>query len=159
MTIKFIYRSPSADTRTARHEVTKNELKRSSKMHILDVQKAMKWIEHRMDDAVINHDWTKIEYLDSFYKQFHDAQKTGNWGNGWYDQIHIVEERHHLNDRCPDDVDLIDVLEMLCDCVMAGLARNGEYRPEEPSPEILMKAYRNTAGMMAENTEIIKEKE
>ena len=149
--------SPSADTRTADNMVSKDELRQSSEMHILDVQRAMKWLENKMEEAAKRHDWTKIEYLNQFYKQFHNAQETGEWGNGWYDKIHIVKERHHLNDNCPDNVSLIDVLEMLCDCVMAGLARTGEYHPEEPDPEILVRAYRNTAKMLVENTEIVEE--
>jgi hypothetical protein len=102
----------------------------------------------------IKHDFTKIRNFEEFYEQFHRAQETGKWGTGWYDDIHIVEERHHLNDRCPDDVNLIDVLEMLCDCVMAGLARSGKYREEEPNAEILVKAYKNTAKLLCDVTEV-----
>ena len=32
----------------------------------------------------------------------------------WY-QLHIKAERHHLLSNCPDDVNLIDVLEMIVD--------------------------------------------
>ena len=154
-----IFRSPTADTRSADHFVSEQELEKSSRMHINDVKTAMRWLEDKMEKAAAGHDWTKLSYLNEFYKQFHQAQVTGDWGEGWYDQIHIVRERHHLNDHCPDDVNLIDVIEMLCDCVMAGLARKGKYRPEEPDPEILMRAYQNTVKLLLDNTDIVEDDE
>ncbi len=155
MTKIRIHKSPSADTRSADHEITPRELLDSSRMHIDDVQKAMMFLRTQLFNALLSHDWTKILYDREFYEQFHKAQQTGDWGKGWYDQIHIVKERHHLKDRCPDDVNLIDVLEMLCDCVMAGLARSGKYREEEPNPEILVKAYKNTVKMLLDATEVV----
>ena len=64
--------------------------------------------------------------------------------NGWYRKIHIVKERHHLKNRCPDDVDLFDVLEQIADGVMAGMARSGKYRQEPISNGLLETAYHNT---------------
>ena len=51
-------------------------------------------------------------------------------------------------------MNLIDVLEMLCDCVMAGLARTGHYQEEEPDAEMLAKAYKNTVKLLIDNTEV-----
>ena len=144
-----IRKSPSADTRTAQGEVSKETLLESSKMHISDVQKGMKWCAKRLLEAGTRHDWTKIEYIDEFYKQFNNAMKTGDWGKGWYDEIHIVKERHHLKDNPPEDVDLLDVIEQVVDGVMAGLARSGKYREEPPSPELLVKAYNNFCKRLA----------
>lgn len=149
-----IRRSSSADTRSAGHMVTRTELRGDTIMHMMDVQIAMHRLAMLIEAAGSAHDHTKTDYFDEFYEQFHRAQKTGDWGHGWYDDIHIVEERHHLRDRCPDDVNLVDVIEMLCNSVMAGLARNGKYREDEPDPEMLLKAYRNTARMLIENTEV-----
>lgn len=151
-----IRRSPSADTRSADHMVTRAGLQESTLMHIEDVWKAIAFLAVMLKRTGRRHDWTKLEYFDEFYKQFHRAQETGEWGHGWYDRIHIVKERHHLKDRCPEDVTLVDVLEMLCDNVMAGLARSGEYRDEEPDPEMLLRAYRNTARLLVENTEVVE---
>ena len=147
-----IRRSPTADTRTADHEVTKSELAKSSLMHIHDVRQAMDWMADKIAEAGDRHDWTKIQFLDDFYRQFHRAQETGEWGKGWYDETHTRLERHHLNDRCPDDVDLVDVIEMLCDGVMAGLARSGRYRDERVDPEMLARAYENTVRKLVRAT-------
>lgn len=149
-----IKKSPSADTRSADHDITKQELLDSTRMHISDVRKAMMCFSNLIVMTAAKHDFTKINYFDEFYSQFHRAQETGEWGKGWFDEIHIVQERHHLNDRCPDDVNLIDVLEMLCDCVMAGLARSGKYREQEPNAEILVTAYKNTVKLLCDVTEV-----
>lgn len=153
----IVHKSPSADTRTADHEVTQRELRLSTIKHRGDVCSAVEFLRYKLWEVTRLHDWTKLDYFDEFYKQFHKAQVTGEWGEGWYDQIHIVKERHHLNNKCPDDVNLIDVLEMLCDCVMAGLARSGKYREEEPNPDILVKAYKNTVKMLLNATEVVDE--
>ena len=149
-----IKKSPSADTRSADHEITEEELKQSTYMHIQDVRKAMRFIVALITDAADKHDYTKIMAFKDFYYQFHQAQMTGQWGKGWFDETHIVNERHHLKDNCPEDVNLIDVLEMLCDCVMAGLARSGAYREEEPDAEMLVKAYKNTVKLLISRVKV-----
>ena len=149
-----IRKSPSADTRSADHVITREELEKSTAMHISDVAKAMRFFADLIEEAGDRHDWTKVEHMDEFYDQFSRAQKTGDWGKGWYDQIHVVKERHHLKDGCPEDVDLIDVLEQISDCVMAGLARSGEYRQEEIDPDILKKAYDNTVDLLLSQVKV-----
>lgn len=141
--------SPSADTRSADHIITEDELSTSTKMHIEDVRRGMDWIAQRIQKTGARHDWTKVEFFQDFYRQFRKAQETGEWGVGWYDEIHIVKERHHLQDRCPDDVTLLDVLEWIVDGVMAGMARNGRYEPRPLNAEILERAYMNTQKMLS----------
>ena len=63
-------------------------------------------------------------------------------------------ERHHLFSRCPDDVNLIDVLEMIVDCTCAGLARSGEVRPMEINDDILHKAIDNTVELIKSVVEV-----
>jgi hypothetical protein len=149
----IVHKSPSADTRSANHIITKDELEKSTAMHISDVAKAMHWFAEKLEEAGENHDWTKNEYLDEFYEQFHREQETGHgdWGenpDGWYRKIHLVKERHHLSNGCPEDVDLFDVLEQIADGVMAGMARSGKYRQEPISKDMLEKAYRNTVAKL-----------
>ncbi|WP_107571899.1 hypothetical protein [Clostridioides difficile] len=50
--------------------------------------------------------------------------------------------------RCPEDVNLIDILEMITDCVCAGMARSGDVRPIEIDDDILNKALVNTTEMI-----------
>ena len=71
---------------------------------------------------------------------------------GWFKK-HLTE-RHHFNDRCPEDVDLIDVLEMVIDCTVAGLARTGEVFPITISPDILQKAVDNTSKLIIDSVEV-----
>jgi hypothetical protein len=147
--------SPSADTRSADHIITEEELSTSTKMHIEDVRRGMDWIAQRIQKIGARHDWTKVEFFQDFYRQFRKAQETGEWGVGWYDEIHIVKERHHLEDRCPDDVTLLDVLERIVDGVMAGMARSGMYEPRPLDREILERAYMNTQMMLAKVVRVL----
>ena len=62
--------------------------------------------------------------------------------------MHITRERHHLLSNAPEDVNLIDVFEYICDCVMAGLARTGEVTPLHLPPEMLTAAFQNTVEML-----------
>ena len=128
-------------------------------MHVSDVQKGCAFIANKIIEAGINHDYSKISLLDN-YLENSIAAKTGDEirESKWY-QTHITEERHHLNAKCPNDVNLIDVIEMLVDCVAAAIARKG-YMPEPEaftiSGEILQKAYRNTVEILG--NEIILKK-
>jgi len=155
----FVSPSPSADTRSADHAITEYELLASTTMHIGDVSRTMAWLSRRLLAIGENHDWTKIKFFDEFYRQFHKAQETGEWGTGWYDEIHVVKERHHLEARCPEDVTLLDVLEQIADCVCAGMARTGRFEPRPLDPAILSRAYMNTQKMLADSVLILRNTE
>ena len=62
-----------------------------------------------------------------------------------------------MNEHCPEDVNLIDVIEMICDCVCAGMARSGKFREFKLSDEILQKAVSNTVKMCLESVIIEKD--
>lgn len=74
--------------------------------------------------------------------------------NGWWYQMHIDKERHHPMSKCHDDINLLDVIEMIVDCVCAGKARAGEVRAMEIDDEILKKAFQNTVGLIDNLTEV-----
>lgn len=95
------------------------------------------------------HDATKKTQERMFYRDFVDSQKNGSdfVESEWY-QLHIHAERHHLLNHCPDDVNLIDVMEMIVDCVCAGMSRSGEVRELEIKDDILKKAVENTATLI-----------
>jgi len=151
-----IKKSTNADTRSAREKVSKTELLIQSRQHIDDVIRAMVWMSRKLDDIAYNHDWTKIENIDEFYADF-SATQDGFQGDfkqmHWFKGLHL-KERHHLNDYCPDDVNLFDVLERIADCVMAGMARSGSVYDETLSPEILVKAYQNTVKLLVDEVEV-----
>jgi hypothetical protein len=45
-------------------------------------------------------------------------------------------------------VNLIDVLDMIADCVMAGMARTGEVYPLTIDQDVLMRAFQNTVALL-----------
>lgn len=67
--------------------------------------------------------------------------------------------RHHLlaEDGVPVDVNLIDVLDMITDCVMAGMGRTGEVYPLNIKPKVLMDAFQNTVELL--KSQVVVEKE
>lgn len=149
--------SSSADTRTADHLVTQEELMDSTLSHIDDVKKGMSYLAELMKVKGRAHDWTKVEFFSRFFSQFRRAQLSGEWGKSWYDEIHEPIERHHLEHGGPEDVDLLDVLEQIVDSVMAGKARSGRCE-FKPLPEgILSKAYENTFYKMSNSVEVVED--
>jgi hypothetical protein len=121
--------------------VSKETLLASSKQHIGDVYQAMGLFAQRIHWAAMTHDHTKITYIDEFHSDF----KTKFEVQHWFDN-HKRIERHHINypEGVRDDVNLIDVLEHIADCVMAGMGRSGSVYPLELSNELLQKAFQNT---------------
>ena len=148
-----IKESKSADTRSADTKVTKEVLLDSSYQHIGDVQLAIGWMITKLRDIAERHDYTKIDNIDEFFNNFKFIQD-GNVGEfkqmTWFADFHM-KERHHLNDYCPDDVNLFDVLERIADITVAGMARTGKIYDDKLSVEILAKAYTNTIEFIKSN--------
>lgn len=137
-----IKKSATADTRTCDwSKVTKEQLKESSEQHIGDVKKGMEFFKGMLDEAGERHDFDKLTKLDGFHANF----LTGFKQTGWWDE-HRKINRHHLlqADGVPEDVNLIDVLDMITDCVMSGMGRAGSVYPLEITPELLKRAFDNT---------------
>lgn len=152
----YLTHSKSCDTRSAEHKVTKNELFFNSNQHIRDVQMAIHWMKSELQKAAEKHDWTKLKYIDEFFNNFKFIQDK-NIGEfkkmNWFQNYHL-KERHHLNDRCPDDVNLFDVLERIADITMAAMARTGKIYDDTLSPEILIRAYKNTIKLLKNTIEV-----
>ena len=152
-----IYKTDKCDTRTNPTNFTIEDVECDTLKHKLAVQDACSLIATKLIEQSQDHDYTKLgEYLPAFYQ----ALKTGFKGKEFYGldwwNIHTTKERHHLNNHCPDDVNLIDVIEMLCDCVCAGKARTGTIYPIQISNEILQKAVANTVEMLEREIEVIE---
>jgi len=144
-----IYKNPNGDTRTAKKNVSFEEFRKSNNMHRWDVRKVMNKLSRSITFKGSNHDYTKKTEEKLFYNNFLSTMNNGTdfINNEWY-QLHIKNERHHLLSRCPEDVNLLDVIEMVADCVCAGMARSGEVRDVEINEEILMKALNNTTTLI-----------
>ena len=134
---------------------SKEDLLTAIAMHINDVQKGCAFMANKIIEAGINHDYTKIPTIDEFMEEFKSGieLKTGKRY-----PAHINNERHHFYslDKCPDDVNLIDVIEALVDCAMAARARIGQMTKISIRPELLAKAFKNTVEML-DNEIIIEE--
>lgn len=147
-----IERSPTADTRTCDwSSVTKEKLRDSSIQHIGDVGRGLGFFGGMMIEAAAYHDQDKITALDQFYADF----RTGFKQTGWWDN-HRKVNRHHLNmeDGVPEDVNLIDVIEHIVDCVMAGMARSGYVYDLKLPDEVLQKAFQNTVELLKKNVKV-----
>lgn len=138
--------SPTADTRTCDvSAVDKKTLLNSSRQHILDVGKALAFFSSKLIEAASEHDYDKLTEIDWFYSDF----KTKFQETGWWDN-HRKIHRHHLGqeDGVPEDVNLLDLLEYISDCVMAGMARCGSVYKIEASFDLLQRAFDNTVELL-----------
>ena len=145
------------DTRTANRKPSFGEFKAANRSHMIDVEDVMHEIAKLIKRAGVEHDCTKQIYAAEFYADFCkvlDGSTEKFTDMEWY-QKHIKEERHHINNRCPDDVDLIDIIEHVVDCCCAGKARSGYISPVVIDPEILQKAVENTVKLIDNNTRIV----
>lgn len=143
-----IQKSATADTRTCDfRNVSKDTLRASSAQHIADVGVALGFFAQMLHRAAAVHDVDKITDLDSFHADF----VTGFDANhqSWWER-HRSLNRHHLGltDGIPADVNLIDVLDYIADCVMAGMARSGSVYALAISPELLATAFQNTVDLL-----------
>ena len=148
-----IKNSNKADTRTCNVSmVTIDEFMKDIKSHIKDVEAGMNFFAEMISTTGEIHDQTKILHSKWFYDDF----KTEFKEHSWY-KMHQETERHHLSnpEYVQDDVNLIDVLEMITDGVMAGMARSGEYRKEDISDELLRKAFDNTVDLLLKQVKVI----
>jgi hypothetical protein len=149
ITIKL---SPTADTRTCDFANTNKEtLLHSSLQHIGDVGKGMAFFAGKILEASVAHDYDKLTAIDHFHTDF----VTGFKQTGWWDN-HRRIHRHHLDkaDGVPQDVNLIDVLEHIADCVMAGMARSGSVYELRLSNELLQDAFQNTVALLKEQVSV-----
>lgn len=146
-----ITRSPNADSRTMKRSTTTAELKESTERHITDVTKGLHFIAQLVEARGPMHDHTKIEAMEKFA----DALNSDHVKESpWY-KDHIIKERHHLKSYVPDDVNIIDVIEHIVDCTMAGLARSGEIYDVDLSSEVLQVAIKNTVELLKLNTIVV----
>lgn len=146
------------DTRTATRTPTFTEFVESNRLHSEDVANMMREIADVIKVQGNEHDRTKRSepYRSLFYRELCEKieGKTKDFTAGEWYPMHCKTERHHLNKYCPDDVNLIDVIEMICDCVCAGMARSGNVYPVEIPSKILQKAVANTVQMCIDSVDV-----
>ena len=149
-----IQTSKTADTRTCDvTTVSQQQLLNSSKQHIGDVQRALAFFSGQLTEAGIRHDDDKITDIAGFHRDFLTKFERTDW---W--DAHRRLNRHHLthDDGVPADVNLIDVLDFIADCVMAGMGRSGSVSPLKLSPELLERAFQNTVTLLKSQVVVLK---
>lgn len=149
-----VHKSPTADTRTCDFtKVSKETLTESSLQHISDVQAAMGFFGIALCEQADRHDLDKLSDIDGFHRDF----VTGFERTEWWDK-HRKINRHHLmqEDGVPADVNLIDVLDMIADCVMAGMARSGSVYPLDLPTDVLVRAFQNTVELLKAHVQVVE---
>lgn len=148
-----IRKSETADSRSCDwSKVSKEQLLKSSRQHIGDVQKGLALWANMLYEVGRIHDADKLSEIDAFHEDFKTGFKKKDWWNN-----HKAINRHHLLEDVgvPEDVDLIDVLEYITDCVMAGMARSGSvYKIDLPN-NLLQRAFQNTVSLLEESVEVV----
>lgn len=152
-----VKRNTNGDTRVATKIPTLAEFEDANSQHVYDVSRVMEVVAHEIVERGKRHDWSKIKepYKNMFYQDLCDTI-SGNMDfmDGEWAKFHYSNERHHLLRNVPEDVNLIDVMEMIIDCVCAGMARSGEVRPLEIDESILTTAMENTVLLVKNMIEV-----
>lgn len=141
-----IKKSNTADTRSCDFaKVSRETLRSSSSQHIADVRKGIEYFKAMLEAAAERHDFDKLSDLDGFHSDF----ISGFTSTLWWDK-HRKINRHHLlqSDGVRENVNLIDVIEMIVDCVMAGMGRTGTVYPVDISAGVLRLAFDNTVDLL-----------
>jgi hypothetical protein len=147
-----VKKSETADTRTCDFaNVSKETLIKSSLQHIGDVGKGLAFFQSLLTKAAAEHDYDKLSDIDTFHADFVGGFESTVW---W--DAHRKMHRHHLaqEDGVPENVNLVDVLEYITDCVMAGMARSGEVYDLQMTPELLQKAFENTVKLLKNEVQV-----
>jgi hypothetical protein len=145
-----ITKSVNADSRTSNDDVTVENLRYDTESHISDVTKGLDFVAELIKARGPMHDHTKLENLEEFYQVIKSNHiKDTNWYHK-----HVTEEKHHLKTYVHEDITLVDVIEHVVDCTMAGLARSGSVYDIDLPTEVLQLAVKNTVDMLIRNTNV-----
>lgn len=128
----------------------------SSRQHIEDVNAGLAFFVAKLLEAGRAHDRDKITDIEGFHRDFVNGFSAGF--EAWWTQ-HRRINRHHLNmaDGVPADVNLIDVLDYIADCTMAGMARSGDVYDITLPADVLLRAFANTAAMLKREVVVVSD--
>lgn len=140
-----IQKNINSDTRSAKGIISFEEFQKANDLHISEVSQVMFYLSKMIIKRGKEHDNTKKKHEILYYQDFIDTmKKKKNFIDGSWYNMHVSEERHHINTKCPEDINLIDVLEMIIDCICAGKSRTGEVYPITIDRDKLYEAFENT---------------
>ena len=152
-----IIKNPHGDTRHAPKDTTFAEFHQANFDHILDVQAVMFALAKRLEKQGEDHDRTKLEYEERFWRDFQAALLNGeDFTKSWWYLMHVHEEKHHPLSNCHHDINLLDVIEMIVDCVCAAKTRAGSLGQLKLDEDILRLAFRNAVMLVDDMTEVVE---
>lgn len=150
-----LFKDNHGDSRHAPKDTTRKQFHQANINHKKDVKNVLASLGALLIGQGKTHDWSKLAYEDEFWDDFQAALLHGkNFVEGSWYQRHIREERHHPTSYCHEDINLLDIIEMIVDCVCAGKARAGKVRQLEINDAILKKAFDNTVKLVNDMTEV-----
>lgn len=138
---------------------SKEQLLKDTNQHRQDVGKVLGELSLDLFERGVAHDWSKLAFFEQFSQDTLERQDTPDFkSRPWY-KIHTTKERHHINANVPEDVDLLDLLEMIVDCVVAGKTRSGEVNNDFLilKDNILEDAYWNTVKKITDTVIVEKQ--
>lgn len=155
-----IKKNTNGDSRVADHVPTIGEFDEANLNHQKNVRDLAERFCTILMNSVVMHDYTKVQepWRTMFYRDLIDTLegRMDNFMEGkWAKQHYYENERHHLKTYAPDDVNMFDVIEMVCDCVAASSARGGECKCDIPV-EVLNKAVSNTVDLLLNEVEVVE---
>ena len=143
------------DSRTSGTTPNLKEVYNATETHINDVDNTLEYWKSLISERMGKHDYTKLENFENEYGYLvtHNIRDEEFLKSNWWHK-HITEERHHLIEYVPIDVNLIDVLEMISDRVTAEKGRTGEINTNylKLDKDTLYRAYWNTVKLLDDNT-------
>lgn len=144
--IVHIKRNSYGDTRTAPDDYSHDKFCDANREHADTVKRLMSHIASELFARADVHDFTKFSREEEFWRDFVRAKKDPDFKfteGEWY-KMHVNAERHHLHESGPIDVDILDIIEMICDNVAAGYARSGKVYDINIPITVLAVAINNT---------------
>lgn len=156
-----IRKNTNGDSRVADHVPTINEFDMANAFHVEDVKNLVSEFCRILKIKSSEHDWTKRRdpYRSMFYRDLCatlEGRLPDFMEGEWAKQHYYKNERHHLATYAPEDVNMFDVIEMICDCVAAGMARSGEVHEVEIPDYVLQKAVKNTVEILKGEVEVVE---
>lgn len=155
-----ITRNRLGGVKTADRMPTIAEFDQGNLVHNENVRKMMAMFAEMLIERGTLHGITKTQepYHSMFYREFCSAvnNKTDISDGEWM-KLYCMHERYLLDKRCPSDVNLIDVIEMIADSVCADMAQKGKAEDVTIDVDILQQAVANTTKILADIVEPVKQ--
>lgn len=142
-----------------------NQFDERNQIHIQNVISIMNILSELIKTSGSTHDYTKLsEPLRTLYyiNMYNAIREEKNFEESEWYNIHVDNERYHIKDRnkkVKSDIDLIDILEHICNAVCSGREKgqSEDISVTDIDSKILSKAFQNTVKLI--NTIVVYDDE